>query len=96
MLLNGAPPRALEIDADLFQPGSGFLSACIGALARDVLSLEIDPELATAARARAGCTGLNKPLPSRLAKAAVARTKVAACADSFGRRAATASPAKQR
>ena len=31
--------------------GSGFLSACLGELARDVLSLEINPELAAAARA---------------------------------------------
>ncbi|WP_305804190.1 protein-L-isoaspartate O-methyltransferase [Stenotrophomonas sp. YIM B06876] len=32
--------------------GSGFISACLGDLARDVLSLEIQPELADAARAR--------------------------------------------
>jgi len=32
--------------------GSGFLSACMGELAREVLSLEIDPALAAAARAR--------------------------------------------
>ena len=31
--------------------GSGFLSACLGELARDVLSLEINPELAATARA---------------------------------------------
>ena len=31
--------------------GSGFLSACLGELAREVLSLEINPELATSARA---------------------------------------------
>ena len=39
-------------------PASGFLAACIGALARDVLSLEIDPELAAAARARLDASGL--------------------------------------
>jgi protein-L-isoaspartate(D-aspartate) O-methyltransferase len=38
--------------------GSGYLSACMGALAREVLSLEIDPELASAARARLDATGL--------------------------------------
>jgi protein-L-isoaspartate(D-aspartate) O-methyltransferase len=38
--------------------GSGFLSACMGALAREVLSLEIDPELASAARARLDANGL--------------------------------------
>lgn len=32
--------------------GSGYLSACLGALAREVVSLEIDAELAAAARAR--------------------------------------------
>ncbi|HZV37153.1 MAG TPA: protein-L-isoaspartate O-methyltransferase [Pseudoxanthomonas sp.] len=38
--------------------GSGYLSACLGALARDVVSLEIDPDLAAAARARLDATGL--------------------------------------
>lgn len=38
--------------------GSGYLSACLAALARDVLSLEIDPALADAARARLASTGL--------------------------------------
>lgn len=38
--------------------GSGYLSACLGALARDVVSLEIDPELAAGARARLDATGL--------------------------------------
>ena len=38
--------------------GSGYLSACMGALAREVLSLEIDPVLADAARARLDVTGL--------------------------------------
>lgn len=31
--------------------GSGFISACLGELARDVVSIEINPELAAAARA---------------------------------------------
>ncbi|MBD7953705.1 protein-L-isoaspartate O-methyltransferase [Stenotrophomonas sp. Sa5BUN4] len=38
--------------------GSGYLSACLGALSREVLSLEIDPELAATARARLDSTGL--------------------------------------
>lgn len=38
--------------------GSGYLSACLGALSREVLSLEIDPELAAIARARLDSTGL--------------------------------------
>ncbi|WP_282298168.1 protein-L-isoaspartate O-methyltransferase [Stenotrophomonas sp. PS02289] len=38
--------------------GSGYLSACIGALAREVLSLEIQPELASSARANLDRTGL--------------------------------------
>ncbi len=37
--------------------GSGYLSACLGALARDVLSLEIEPELASRARARLDASG---------------------------------------
>lgn len=38
--------------------GSGYLSACMGELAREVLSLEIQPELAAAARARLDAAGL--------------------------------------
>jgi len=38
--------------------GSGYLSACIGALAREVLSLEIQPELASSARANLDAAGL--------------------------------------
>ena len=38
--------------------GSGYLSACLGALAREVVSLEIHPELAAGARARLDATGL--------------------------------------
>ncbi|MNK43307.1 Protein-L-isoaspartate O-methyltransferase [compost metagenome] len=38
--------------------GSGFLSACMGELAREVLSLEIQSELAAAARARLDAAGL--------------------------------------
>ena len=38
--------------------GSGYAAACLAALAREVVSLEIVPELATAARARLDATGL--------------------------------------
>jgi len=38
--------------------GSGFLSACMGELAREVLSLEIQQELAASARARLDAAGL--------------------------------------
>ncbi len=38
--------------------GSGYLSACMGELAREVLSLEIQPELAATARARLDAAGL--------------------------------------
>lgn len=38
--------------------GSGWISACLGSLARDVLSLERHPDLAGAARARLDAQGL--------------------------------------
>lgn len=38
--------------------GSGYTAACLGALAREVVSLELIPELAAAARARLDATGL--------------------------------------
>lgn len=38
--------------------GSGYIAACLGALAREVVSVEINPELATSARARLDATGL--------------------------------------
>lgn len=38
--------------------GSGFATACLAALAREVVSLEIDPALATGARARLDAAGL--------------------------------------
>jgi protein-L-isoaspartate(D-aspartate) O-methyltransferase len=38
--------------------GSGYLSACMGELAREVLSLEIQPELAAGARARLDAAAL--------------------------------------
>ncbi|KRG68606.1 protein-L-isoaspartate O-methyltransferase family protein [Pseudoxanthomonas dokdonensis] len=38
--------------------GSGYLSACLGALAREVLSLELYPDIADAARANLERTGL--------------------------------------
>lgn len=38
--------------------GSGYLSACMGELAREVLSLDIQPELAAGARAHLDAAGL--------------------------------------
>ncbi|MEE7548034.1 protein-L-isoaspartate O-methyltransferase [Xanthomonas sp. Kuri4-1] len=38
--------------------GSGFSTACLAALAREVVSLEIDPALAAGARAQLDATGL--------------------------------------
>ena len=55
--------------------GSGFLSACIGALARDVLSLEIDPELAAAARARLDASGLGTNVRVEVADALAWQTE---------------------
>jgi len=49
--------------------GSGFLAACIGALARDVLSLEIDPALAESARTRLDATGLGSNIRVEVADA---------------------------
>ncbi|MFT3754794.1 MAG: protein-L-isoaspartate O-methyltransferase [Pseudoxanthomonas sp.] len=51
---------ALQPEEDVLEigSGSGFLSACLGALARDVLSLEISPELAASARANLDAAGL--------------------------------------
>ncbi|MFT4256769.1 MAG: protein-L-isoaspartate O-methyltransferase [Pseudoxanthomonas sp.] len=51
---------ALQPQEDVLEigSGSGFLSACLGALARDVLSLEISPALAAAARASLDAAGL--------------------------------------
>ncbi|MET1162476.1 MAG: protein-L-isoaspartate O-methyltransferase, partial [Pseudoxanthomonas sp.] len=37
--------------------GGGYLAACMGALAREVVSLEIDPELAGRARAQLDASG---------------------------------------
>lgn len=50
----GAGEDVLEIGT-----GSGYLSACLGALARDVVSLEIRADLADAARARLQVEAIN-------------------------------------
>lgn len=61
-VVEGRTLQALAVQADEevleIGTGSGYLSACLGALARDVVSLEIGPELAAAARARLDATGL--------------------------------------
>lgn len=51
---------AIQADEDVLEigTGSGYLSACLGALARDVVSLEVQPELATQARARLDAANL--------------------------------------
>jgi protein-L-isoaspartate(D-aspartate) O-methyltransferase len=55
-VLEGRVLQALELDAgdEVLEigTGSGFLSACLGRLARDVVSLERHADLADAARAR--------------------------------------------
>lgn len=55
--------------------GSGYLTACLGALARDVLSLEIEPELAAAARARLEATGLGSNVRVEVADALAWQTE---------------------
>lgn len=55
--------------------GSGYLSACLGALAREVVSLEIDPELAAAARARLDAAGLGSSIRVETADALHYRTE---------------------
>lgn len=49
-----------QADEDVLEigTGSGYLAACLGSLAREVVSLEIHPQLAAAARARLDATGL--------------------------------------
>ena len=49
--------------------GSGFTAACLGLLARDVLSLEIEPELANVARARLAANGLDRNVRVEVADA---------------------------
>lgn len=55
-VVEGRMLQALELDAgdEVLEigTGSGFVSACLGYLARDVHSLEIVPELAASARVR--------------------------------------------
>lgn len=49
--------------------GSGYTAACLGALAREVVSLELVPELAAAARARLDATGLGSNIRIEVADA---------------------------
>ncbi|MBC7989157.1 MAG: protein-L-isoaspartate O-methyltransferase, partial [Luteimonas sp.] len=62
-VLEGRMLQALALQAgdDVLEigTGSGFISACLGQLARDVVSLEIHADLAEAARARLGERGIN-------------------------------------
>lgn len=61
-VIEGRTLQALkpQADEDVLEigTGSGYLTACLAHLARDVVSLEIQPELADAARARLDATGL--------------------------------------
>ena len=55
--LQALKPQANE-DVLEIGTGSGYLTACLAHLAREVVSLEIHPDLADAARARLDATGL--------------------------------------
>lgn len=61
-VIEGRTLQALALDPseDVLEvgTGSGFLAACLGALAREVVSLEIQPDLAARARATLEATGL--------------------------------------
>lgn len=61
-VLEGRTLQALSLTAgeDVLEigTGSGYLAACLGALARDVVSLEIHADLAEAARARLQAEGI--------------------------------------
>ncbi|MBA3928185.1 protein-L-isoaspartate(D-aspartate) O-methyltransferase [Pseudoxanthomonas japonensis] len=61
-VIEGRTLQALkpQADEDVLEigTGSGYLTACLARLARDVVSLEIHPDLADAARARLDATGL--------------------------------------
>ncbi|MDR1076992.1 MAG: protein-L-isoaspartate O-methyltransferase [Xanthomonadaceae bacterium] len=49
--------------------GSGFITACLGTLAHEVVSLEIEPELSAAAHARLEATGLGANVRTEVADA---------------------------
>ena len=61
-VVEGRVLQALEVQAgeDVLEigTGSGFLTACLGRLAREVHSIDIHPEFADAARARLDTMGL--------------------------------------
>ncbi|HVJ39097.1 MAG TPA: protein-L-isoaspartate O-methyltransferase [Stenotrophomonas sp.] len=61
-VVEGRMLQALDLQAgeDVLEigTGSGFATACLAALGREVVSLEIDPALATAARSALDATGL--------------------------------------
>lgn len=61
-VIEGRTLQALkpQADEDVLEigTGSGYLTACLAHLARDVVSLEIHPDLADAARARLEAAGL--------------------------------------
>lgn len=55
--------------------GSGYLTACLGRLAREVVSIELYPELADAARARLAAHGLDGNVRIETADALQVRTE---------------------
>ncbi|HEY0333344.1 MAG TPA: protein-L-isoaspartate O-methyltransferase [Stenotrophomonas sp.] len=61
-VVEGRMLQALELQPgeDVLEigTGNGFAAACLASLAREVVSLEIDPALAASARARLDATGL--------------------------------------
>jgi protein-L-isoaspartate(D-aspartate) O-methyltransferase len=61
-VVEGRVLQALELngDEDVLEigTGSGFLAACLARLARQVLSIEIHPDLAERARGRIGASGI--------------------------------------
>ncbi len=61
-VVEGRMLQALELQPgeDVLEigSGSGFATACLAALAREVVSLEIEPELATGARAHLDAAGV--------------------------------------
>lgn len=61
-VIEGRMLQALDLQSgeDVLEigTGSGFVSACLGELGREVVSLEIDPALAAAARANLDAAGL--------------------------------------
>ena len=78
-VVEGRMLQALEIDAgdEVLEigTGTGFVSACLGWLARDVHTLEVVPQLADAARARLARLGMDNNVRVETADALVWNTE---------------------